>query len=43
MSIGRDPAVGVTLEIAPIAAIIAEVARGRGFILAGTVTSDSDA
>jgi len=29
MSIGRVPAVGVVLEIAPIAAIMAEVALGR--------------
>jgi len=37
MSMGRVPAVGVVLEIAPMAAIMAEVALGRAVKRIGTL------
>jgi len=42
MSMGRVPAVGVVLESAPIAAIIADVALGRAVSLSGTVIGTVD-
>ena len=43
MSIGRVPAVGVVLESAPIAAIIADVALGRAVKRGETVIGTADA